>query len=165
MKLKISLIVATVIGSVLFIGGCLYFVAGVSATIPPIEIFECQGDFNQLISKMETFCSAHHNMKFEVTDRVGNQQNGYAVYANIYLVVDRDSMEYDLKFEDNSSKPNNSMISIVEAYNKTRNIVAYGKEAKQIKPLLNDFESKFLIPLQENQKIELIPVAPKKHWW
>ena len=115
MELRISIIV----GSILLITAIVSFSSCGSTPSPRIKQYECTGNYELVISKISKFCSGRHDVKFEGPDRIVDQNNRYAEYAIVTLVAAGDSTQYGLKFEANPSKPNSTIISMVEGDDKT----------------------------------------------
>lgn len=132
----------SIIGLVIIIGFFVYFVSGLSSTYPPIRKYEYKGSLNQLVTSIREYTLTNADVKFKITDTVGNKENGYAIYLNIETKTNQDSIEYGLKCEEYNSKgnPNLTIISLVEAYNKTQNTGGYSKKAKGVDGLVNEFE-------------------------
>ena len=164
MKINMSknkVILAISIAGLFVVIGCfIYFVSGISSTYPPIRKYEYQGSFNQLITGIRNYTLRNADVTFNITDTVGNKDNGYAIYLNIETKINQDSIEYDLKCEDYNSNgiPNLTLISLIEAYNKTQNIGGYSKKAKGIDGLVNEFELNVLGFLKDNQKLHITPL-------
>ncbi len=156
--MRLGIIIAII--AALIIGGFIYFVAGVSSTYPPIRKYEYLGSFNQFITEIRNYTSINPGVEFKITDTVGSKDNGYATYLIIEMKTNQGNIEYGLKCEEYNSKdnPNKTIISLVEAYNKTRIIGGYSKEAKGIEPLVNNFDVNFLTPLRKSQNIKITPL-------
>jgi hypothetical protein len=159
-KTKVIILAISIIGLIIVIGVFDYFVSGVSSTYPPIRKYEYKGSFNQLITGIRDYTLSNADVKFKITDTVGNKDNGYAIYLNIETKTNQDSIEYDLKCEEYNSKgnPNLTIISLVEAYNKTQNIGGYSKKTKGVDDLVNEFELNILKPFNDNQKVHISPL-------
>lgn len=155
MKLIILVTIITVV--VIIIGYCVYFTAGISSTYPAIRKYEYAGNFNQLIIGIRNYTSTDSAVKLKITDTTGNKNNGYATYLNIKMKVNQDSVEYGLKCEEHISD-GKTILSLVEAYNKTRITGGYSKEAKGVEPLVSNFEANFLKPLRNSQNIKITPL-------
>jgi hypothetical protein len=156
-KIKIIILVSIITVVVIIIGYCVYFTAGISSTYPAIRKYEYAGNFNQLINGIRNYTSTDSTVKLKITDTTGNKKNGYAIYLNIETKVDQDSIEYGLKCEEYISD-GKIILSLVEAYNKTRITGGYSKEAKGVEPLVNKFEASFLTPLRNSQKLKITPL-------
>jgi hypothetical protein len=141
-KTKVITLAISIIGLVIVLGYFVYFVSGVSSTYPPIRKYEYKGSFNQFITSIRQYTSTNSDVKFKITDTVGNKENGHAIYLNIETKTNQDSIEYGVRCEEYNSKgnPNLTIISLVEAYNKTQNIGGYSKKAKGVDVLVNEFE-------------------------
>jgi hypothetical protein len=150
MNIKMSktkiIIPISIIGLAIIIGFFVYFVSGVSSTYPPIRKYEYNGSLNRFIIGIRKYALTNTNVKFKITDTVGDKDKGYAIYLEIETKTNQDSIEYDLKCEENNSKgnPNLTIISLVEAYNKTQNIGGYSKKAKGVDSVANEFELNIL---------------------
>jgi hypothetical protein len=157
MKTKIPVIVVSVINSILLIGSIISFVSCGNTPPPPIKRYEYAGDYNQLISKINQFCAGRRDLKFEVTDKIVDQNNRYGIYAIVTTITAGDSVEYGLKFESDPSKTHSTIISTVKAHNNTPKLAGYANQARLIKHPPGEFNSKFLVALQKEQRIKLTP--------
>ena len=157
MKSKISTIVVSAIASILLIGAIIYLVSEIHTPPPRITQYECAVDRDLLISKIDKFCAGRHNLKFEVTDTIVDQNNRYAVYAIVTTIVKQDSVAYGLKFEANPSKFNSTIVSTAKGHNKSPGPPGYANEAMHFKQPGGDFNSIFLIPLQKDLGIKFTP--------
>jgi hypothetical protein len=127
----------------------IYFVSNVSSTYAPIKQYEYPGSLNQLISNIHSKALIDSSITFKITDKVGSKENGYATYMNIELESAQGHIEYNIKCEETTASANShqTTISLVEAYDKTRNSGGYSKEAKGISPLVAEFELNVIEPL------------------
>ncbi len=158
-KSKLIILAISIIGLIIIIGYFVYFVSGVSSNYPPIRKYEYIGSFNQLITGIRNYTLTNVGVKFKITDTIGNKENGFAIYLNIETKTNQDSIEYGLKCEDNSKGNSNlTIISLVEAYNKTQNTGGYSKKAKGVDALVNEFELNILKALNDKQKIHITPL-------
>lgn len=156
METKLIIIVASVLGLVITFGFFIYFVSGVSATSPPIKQYECSGSVQQLMSNFNQYATVDSNISVNITDKVGTKKNGYATYVNINVKNNRSDIEYSIKCEESDSeKLNKTTFSLVEAYDKIHNTGGYIREAKGIKPLVNNFDVNFLIPFSKARHIKI----------
>jgi hypothetical protein len=158
MNKKTTIIIASVIGSLLCIGAAIYLFSEVHTPPPRVKKYECALDYDQLISKINKFCTGRHDVKFEVTDSIVDQNNHYALYALVTRITARDSVEYGLKFERNTSKPNSTIVSMAEGDDPTHRVAGYTIVNMQVKKNAGDFNSNFLIPLQKDQGIKFTPL-------
>jgi hypothetical protein len=159
MKTKLIIIIGSVLGLVIIISCFVHFVSGVSATYPAIKKYEYSGSFKQLMSNIRNYTSIDSNLSVKITDKVGTKKNGYATYVSIDIKGNPSDIEYSIECEEsNSGKLTKTTISLVEAYDKTHNTGGYNKEAKGIKPLVNNFDINFITPLGNTQNIKITPL-------
>jgi hypothetical protein len=146
--MKKPIIVIVGIGLIIIvIATFVYFVTGVSSTYAPIRKYEFSGNTDQFVAGLRNYISTTSKMTYKITDKTGNETNGYATYISI----EAGNIEYSLKCE---SYNNKTRVSLVGIYDKVRNVGGYSKEAKGIDTLANQFELKVLKPLQGNQKMK-----------
>jgi hypothetical protein len=157
MKTKLIILIASILGFVIIIGCFIHFVTGVSSTYPPIRKYEYIGDYNQFIYNIRKYTSTKSAVKFKVTDTVGSKDNGYAIYLELETIVNQDSIQYGLKCEEYQGNKGKTIISLVEAYNKTKNTGGYSKNAKGVNPLVSNFDTNFLTPLKNSQNVQITP--------
>ena len=154
-----TVIIVFLLAVLIVIGFFIYFVAGVSSTYPPIKKYEYAGTINQLTTNIRNYASVNSDVSFKITDKVGSPQNGYATYGTIKTKGHGSDIEYSIKCEEsNSGNLIKTTISLVEAYDITRNVGGYSKEAKGIEPLVNNFDVNFLTPLRNSQNIKITPL-------
>lgn len=154
--MKKGIIIAVIVA--LVIGGFIYFVAGVSSTSAPIKRYEYSGSINQFVTAIKNYASTNPNVSVKITDTVGDRKADYGIYISIDMKINKDSISYNLECEKSDGATNKTTIQLVEAYNKTRITGGYIKDAKGVKPLVDDFESDFLTPLKNKQNINVIPL-------
>jgi len=163
-------ILVGILAFIIVIGAFVYFVSGVSATIPPIKKYQYMGSMNRLITGLGNYASKTPDMTFKITDTAGNRGDGYAIYMNVKMIKDRHQFEYHLKCEENDSKPTITKTALVFAYDATNNSGGYGMSATGINVLIENFDNDFLPRLKTSQNIELSAVKPTfldplKHVW
>lgn len=148
------------------LGKCIYFVAGMSATFPPIRIYEYQGDsvhFVNSIYHLTTICS---EVSIKDTEKVGVRENGYALYMTIEDKIDTNNIEYGLKIEkSDKDKPSPIKVSLTSLFDETRGLGGYGIKAVGMQKLLYDFEHNFLAELNKKEHIKLQPLRVSKGWF
>jgi hypothetical protein len=67
------------------VGTCLYFVAGVSSTSPPIKQYEFNGSVHQLLTYIKAYTTVNPSVAIKITDITGNEKNGIATYMDIQI--------------------------------------------------------------------------------
>ena len=151
---------AFIIGIAIGIGLLIYFGASISSTYPPIKKYEYPSTFSQLISAIHNYASIDSAITFKITDTTGYKEDGYAIYLDIETKINRSNIEYDIKCEEHNSNDNlyKTEISLVGAIDKTLIIGGYSKDAKGIKPLVDEFDLNVIKPLNDNQNIKIIPL-------
>jgi hypothetical protein len=149
--MKKTILISIGIGLVAFvIGVFIYFAAGISATYPPIKEYKFSGNVDQLISGMREYTIANPEMILKKTDTTGNKKNGYA----FYFTIEKTMIEYSLECENDISN-GSTLIQLVSAYDKARNVGGYSKEAKGIDGLVKQFELDVLKPLADNHNLRI----------
>jgi hypothetical protein len=150
--LKTIIKVASVLFIISFIGGCLYFVGGVSATYAPIKIYDYAGSKDKFETGIRNLTNDHKYISYKITDTVGTREDGYAYYSNITLNRSSNRIEYGVKYEMIKDKLE---IRLVEAIDLTNLKGGYSKKAAGLDPLLKEFNLEILNRLKEEQHIEL----------
>ena len=155
--MKKEILIGLLLGFFICVGIAIYFVAGVSTTYPPIRKYEFSGNINQFINEIDKNGRIDSSLKITVVDTVGNAQNSNAIYFDIELKTSKDDILYGIKCEENTSNNlNNTLINLVEAYDKKLNTGGYSKEAKDVGQLLDKFELIVLKPLIDDRKLKII---------
>jgi len=155
-------IILVVIGLIVvgFVGTCIYFVAGVSATIPPIKKYEFSGNVDQLLTGIQKFTSTNSGITFQITDKTGNKENGYGTYFDIKIKIDTSILEYNLECEKSSKRDDTikTLIQLIGAHNEMNySVGGYGINGVGVKPMVKDFEIRFLAKLKSQQYIVITP--------
>lgn len=153
MKLKKTFVFISLVLTIAIIWVFVYFVAGVSSTYPPIEEYEYSSNVDQIAMAIKNYAANNPNVSFKITDTVGNRKDNYAIYMTIVVKIQKDSIIYSLKCEDDNFNKTN--IKLVQAYNQTQNIGGYNRDAQGIKLLTEYFDHIFLIELQKQENIHL----------
>jgi hypothetical protein len=139
-----------ILGAILltFIGGCLYFVAGVSAVSPPIKSYEYNKSVNQLKAGLDNLTAGDRSITYRFTDTTGDKEVGYRYYADITLINQSDSLEYHIFYDktDYWFKKNKTIIGLVLAFDATHLKGGYSYNADS-EPLINIFEKRILSKL------------------
>ena len=142
-----------------FVGLCIYFVGGVSATIPPIKKYIFQGNVEQFGKSLEKYASFNPNLKFKISRRdSSNKVDDGGRDIDIEAQKSDVHITYALVCE-NVEKDNtiNTEIDLVEARDTTHNIGGYGIKADGMKSLLDYFENDFFAGLKKNQHVIINP--------
>ena len=141
--------------AMVFAGRCVYQVLSISSTVPAIKEYNFNGHFLMLDKAFKNLVFSHPEMRFAVTDTVGNSEIGFGYEFTIYTKSEMKDFEYNLKFYED--KPL-SKLEIIGAFNITDTIGGYGIKANGMTKLLSKFDSDILIPLEKQQNIKLIPI-------
>ena len=137
-----------------FIGAFIYFVTGITSTSPPIKEYGYSGSPDYLISSFQKYVVINRDLTLRITDTTGNANNGYA----IFMTLEMKYIEYGLKFEeDNSSDKSKTTIKLVSAYDKSRNVGGYSKDAEGVDQLVDIFEMSILSPFKAKMGIKIFP--------
>jgi hypothetical protein len=141
-----------------FIGTCMYFVAGVSSTFPPIKKYQFSGSVNQLLSGIKEYTAINPNVSLKITDTTGNEENGYGIYIDIVVKGLKGDILYNLKCEksNDDGEPAKTLIHLIGVFNtKNYKIGGYGNEGTGVKDMVKDFDTGFLLDLQKQQKMSI----------
>jgi hypothetical protein len=144
-----------------FIGTCIYFVAGVSSTFPPIKKYQFSGSVNQLLSGIKEYTSIDRNVTLKITDTTGNERNGYAIYMDVEVKGLTGDILYGLKCgkSNDDGEPATTLIQLISAFNaKDYKIGGYGIKGIGVKNMVKDFDTGFLVELQKKQKMSINPL-------
>jgi hypothetical protein len=139
-----------VVALITVIGIGIYFVAGVSAVYPPIKKYHYLGGVKQLISNIQGYASINPNIVFEITDTVGNSEDGYAFFCDIKLkTINKNNFIYSFKLNETKYNRENTKteIYLVYAFDDTNKIGGYQIADEGVASLVSFFESDFLTPL------------------
>jgi len=142
-----------------FIGTCVYFVVGVSSTIPPIKKYVFSGNVNSFLAGIKEYVATDSDIIFKITDRTGNEQNGYGIYMNLEIRNSTSDIEYNLKCEKKDIEDGgNTLIKLIGVHDKNNyNVGGYGINGIGVKQMVSDFEMGFLIKLKEKEGISIKP--------
>lgn len=135
-----------------FVGTCIYFVGGVSATVAPIRKYVYEGNINHFGELLKSYCKFHPEMKYQITARDSSNLN--VNYRDIAIDVKEgaDSLLFGLDCEESGKEGAwNTEMDLVEAINITKLTGGYRAKADGIKPLIDYFERKFVSELNEKQ--------------
>jgi hypothetical protein len=134
------------------IGGCLYFVGGVSATIPPIRTYNYAGEPAKFQSGISQLAKSDKNITYEITDTVGSEDVGFAFDTEITLKTPTRVIIYQLRYQADDSQ---TKIELIMAYDKTHNLGGYGIKALGMNDILNVFQRSILTKLEMKENIVL----------
>ncbi len=141
------------------IGTCVYFVAGVSATYPPIRTYDYSGTIDNLKSDLEHLCHDNQNITFVVTDVTGGPEYGttYAYYMTIKLKTTSTILEFSIVYDFTNYwfKKDKSQVALIMAYDTAHNLGGYSLKANGIKPFVQVFEHDVMAKLPK-QFLEVI---------
>jgi hypothetical protein len=150
---RFKIISATIVSVIIlgFVGTCIYFVAGVSAVLPPIKIYDYSGNMVQFLKKIKSVSDSNPNICIMNGETVGNKANGYAYEITIRLKnIDR-NIEFNIKYEESDSRSasHKGIINLIGAFDLTHNLGGYGIDGKGVKDLVNLFEI-YILPKLRN---------------
>lgn len=155
-KIVIIIVVLAAIG---FVGSCLYLVAGVSATIPPIKKYEFSGTVDQLLSGIRKYAFADTTVTLKIIDTTGDKNTGYGIEMDIEIKSDKHILIYNLKCEKNNGdyKTDNTLIQLIGAFNKKdHNVGGYGIKGVGVSKMVNEFDTVFLTKLKRQYNMNII---------
>jgi hypothetical protein len=157
--MKKASIASVVLVVIMLIGAFVYFVTRVSGTSASIKKYRYSGSINQLITGLRKYASDNPDMTFKITDTTGTRTDGYDIYMDIKMIKDKHHLEYSLMCEksNDNSEPAATKVELVLAYDATNNSGGYRMGARGIKPLVDNFDTDFLVGLQNSQNIKLSP--------
>jgi hypothetical protein len=143
------------------IGAFIYFVANVSSVSDPIKKYKCSEDVNQFIRSVKIYASAHQDINLDLTDTLGSNESDYhAVYMTIGMKKNGHDITYRLMCETSSDhdKTVKTEVHLILAFDQTNKTGGYQANGNGTKPLIDYFESKFLVPFKNNQNIRITPL-------
>jgi hypothetical protein len=146
-----------VVGLILlfFIGKCIYFVGGVSSTIPPIKAYLYRGSVDQFGEALEKYAASNSDRGFRISHLAGSGDIDLQIHTTdkhlAFGLMCRKVEGVDVI---------NSEIDLVEARDMAHNIGGYGINADGMKELLKYFENNILDSLKKNQQV-IITSKPK----
>ncbi|MFS2187773.1 hypothetical protein ACCC92_13930 [Mucilaginibacter sp. Mucisp84] len=142
-----------------FIGTCIYFVAGVSSTIPPIKKYVFFGNVNSFLLGMQKYAAADSEILFKITDTTGNKQNGYGIYMNLEIRNSNSDIEYNLKCEEKDNEGiRSTIVKLIGIHDKNNyKLGGYGIEGIGVRQMVSDFETGFLVKLKEKEGVAVKP--------
>lgn len=159
MKIKIIIITISIVVLAILIGCFVYFVSGVSAVSPPIKEYQYLGSVNQLIAGMQKYATTNNNVTFKITDTVGSREKGYGIYMTVGIKNNGHDITYRLMSE---SDDNNSIVKtkvhLILAFDETAKTGGYQLSGKGVRPLVDSFDTSFLVDLKNKQNITISPL-------
>ncbi len=130
----------------------IYFGVGISSVYTPLKKYEYYGSIKQLMQKIDLYISNNHEVSIKPGDTVGNNSNGYAYYYTIQMNVEKNNIEYDVRFENKTSSDfNNTQISLIGAHDYGNKIGGYRINDNGVKNLVYTFDNNFISRLNEKQ--------------
>jgi hypothetical protein len=156
---KILVGVWVVIG-LFFVGTCIYFVGGVSATYPPLKEYRYRGDFAQLKDDMDKLILVNENLSYIITDTTGNEKIGRKYYVTVKSITNSSNIEYRFFYDktDYWFKKDITEIGLVFVFDNIHKTGGYGYEqnAIEVKNLIGKFELEVLNCLPNRKTISPI---------
>lgn len=153
LKWKIILFIGVCTASI--IGTCIYFVAGVSATSDPIKIYDCSGNVDTLVRRLNELTQVNKSLSFKSTDTTGTEETGHDYYFTLYWVTPHsDTIEYSINISKTNHQfnKNKTVIELVEAINLTHLSGGYTSTSKGIQPLVAIFDSNIISHLTHDNR-------------
>ncbi|MFD0750692.1 hypothetical protein ACFQZS_11095 [Mucilaginibacter calamicampi] len=143
------LIIAFGVGLILCIGTCVYFVAGVSSTFPPIKTYDYKRNIDEFKSDMNKLAVSNKNILYRITDITGDSNTGYKYYFDIFIKEPKRNLQYHAFYDktDYWFKDNKTEIGLVFAYDQTHSVGGYGVNATGIANLIKVFEKEIIYKL------------------
>lgn len=145
-------IIKILLGIIFFLGICVYFVGGVSATFPPIRTYNCIETPGQFETAVKELTKSDTSITYNITNVVGDHNTGYATYMTLFVKTPKRTIEYEVKYEKEEAV---TKVGLIFAYDRARNLGGYGIKASGMSALLDTFEKNFLVRLKAEQKISL----------
>jgi hypothetical protein len=145
-----------------FVGSCIYFVGGISATSPPIKTYEYSGTTSQFASNIKAFVTRTPDIFYKIDDTIGNSENGYAENMTIKDSTNGKKIEYGLRYEkigDDKKRPK-TKISLFSIFGEDYKTGGYTMKGPGITPLLKTFDDSFLGRLRKQQHMNIVPLKP-----
>lgn len=152
-----KIIIITTIAAIV-IGGFIYFVGGITSGSSVIKTYSYAGDVKELINHIKSFSRQNSTVFSSVTDTTGTPKKGFTFYINIELKNSRHDILYSIACASSKGKALETKIELVMAYDKINKVGGYSEKAKDIKPLINIFDTDILTPLRNNQNMKIVPL-------
>ena len=136
-----------------FLGTCIYFVGGVSATYPPIITYKYWGPTQQFENDLMNLVQSDSNMVYKKTDTVGSVESGF----RMYLTIDDKGKIYDLRYE--KTDDGSTLLKLVGIHSNNYTKGGYQLGDKGVSELLVNYEKDLIKKLQQrpNVKLTLMP--------
>jgi hypothetical protein len=157
MRIALKIILGLIVFG--FIGGCIYFVGGVSATYPPIRKYDCNGSVEQFGSAIQRMALSDSGINLKISRRDSSRADDGGRDMVIKIKRDTINVLYDLVCDEETGQ---TEIKLVGAHNYNNTVGGYRTEDTGVKEFLNYFENDFLDKLNKQQGITL---NPDKSFW
>jgi len=137
------------VGAVLFIGACVYFVAGITAVSPPIKTYVYRKSITALKDGLKKIAISNKDLSYHAGDITGDANIGYRYYINVYIKQANRDLQYTIFYDktDYWFKKNTTQISLVMAYDRTNDLGGYSLKANGIDSLIKIFEQEIITNL------------------
>jgi hypothetical protein len=145
--LKIFLIFIGIIFSIIFFY-LAYPILNISSTFEPLQ------EYNYPISKLNLEKSLYNlrlsdsRITYKITDTTGSKGNGYKYYITLLFKKSKiQNYEYNFNYEEQIGLWNNSntlKLSLVGAFDKSKNTGGYQKSDKDVSKIIKIFEIEIL---------------------
>lgn len=137
----------------------MYFVGGVSATFPPIKIYNYNGTVQQLDHALNRYVNIDSTVKIKISRRDSSNYNDNGD-RDIVITLKSDAkiIEYGLVCDTNNG--NKTKVNLISAFTQY-NIGGYSIKSPEVKALSTVFEKKILIPLRKHH----VDLQPDLSFW
>jgi hypothetical protein len=123
-----------------------------------IKNYYYYGKVEDFLTHVRRFSNVNPNITSKITDTTGNSQIGYSYYLDIELKNNGQDVLYSISCDDKSDK-GWIAINLVMAFDKQNKKGGYNKNVKDIEPLIEKFDSSFVVPFRNTQNIKLASPA------
>ena len=142
--MKIKQIVIIVLGGLIamYLINTLYQVLQISAFNPPMKEYNFTLSSNKLLRKLKHVDENDSTIILKIKDTTGSTETGLKYYADINLK--QDTATYTFNFFIKESKKGDSKLGLVGAFDNIHNLGGYNKQDKEMKSLINIFETQIV---------------------
>ncbi|MDB5150418.1 MAG: hypothetical protein JWQ57_4438 [Mucilaginibacter sp.] len=134
-----------------FAGRCVYMIACISCTFPPIKTYNYSGSMDQFESAFKAFAILDTDITYQIKQRDSSLVNS-ARDLTVLLKDKSDTITYNIVL----SKPNkDAKVALIGAFDSARKTGGYSDDDPAVKQLFNQFKTDFLVRLEKDGHIIL----------
>jgi hypothetical protein len=147
----VGILVVTV---VIVVSMFVWFVSGVTATIPPIKTYKYIGKPKLLVSDLKMYEATNKYLSVDIIDTLIDEQNTFGYEMIVKYERKGDTLRYHLKcVEDQQS--NTTTVELIGAHDLNNDTGGYGLEARGMDILLSDFDTYLVDSLKSRYRLQL----------